>query len=73
MDIFTTKPEVSDRIVTDLSVAKRSVKLKHENLQNSYQFGDKSILFIDSVGVYSENPRADYLVLIQSPKINLGF
>ncbi len=71
IDIFTTKPEVIDRIVTAYSIAERTVKLKHEILQNSYQFGDKSILFIDSVGVYSENPRADYLVLIQSPKINL--
>ena len=60
------------RMVTDYQVAERIASVNYRPIQNSYQWRDKSILIIDSLGVYTEKKEGwDYLVLTQSPKINL--
>lgn len=46
-------------------------KLEYE-LKNLYQFKDKTIMVIDSFGIYNINIQPDILLLSYSPKIHLG-
>lgn len=62
----------TQRMVTDYQVAERIASVHYRPIRNSYQWRDKSILIIDSLGIYTEKEEGwDYLVLTQSPKINL--
>lgn len=58
------------RIVTNYQVAKRIETISYSKIKNSYTFNDETILMIDSLGVYF-NQNRDYILLSQSPKINL--
>ena len=60
------------RMITDYQVAERITSVDYIPLQNSYRWNNKQILIIDSVSVYPEEKRDfDYLILTQSPKVNL--
>ncbi|WP_209402231.1 ComEC/Rec2 family competence protein [Pseudozobellia sp. WGM2] len=62
-----------NRIVTEYRVAERVDSLNHIPLQNSYKWIDKDLFLIDSMAVYPrEQKKIDYLILTQSPKINLN-
>ncbi len=59
-----------NRIVTDYIVGERIDSVSWLALQNSYHLGNKMLYVMDSVGVYPE--RTDYLLITQSPRINLA-
>ena len=47
--------------------------IKEDALKNIYMIADKKILVVDSLGIYnSKNITADYVLLMNSPKINLN-
>jgi competence protein ComEC len=70
LQIFTSDSASSIAIAKDYQVAERIEKVNFKKLKNSYLWRGKKILVLDSLGIYpSEN--IDYLILRQSPKINL--
>lgn len=70
--VFTTDSSATKNFATSFQIQERIEKLNYEHLSNSYKFNDQNIVLIDSAGVYDFNSKnVDYLVLIQSPKINL--
>ena len=58
------------RIVTNYQVAERIETINYSKIKNSYTIKGETILVIDSLGIYF-NQNKDYIVLSQSPKINL--
>ena len=73
LKIMSNDSAKSNRIVTDYRVAQRMESLNHIPLQNSYKWFDKDLFLIDSPAVYPrEQKKIDYLILTQSPKINLN-
>ena len=70
LDVITTNKIATSRIVTDYQIAERIKNISYKKLSNSYTLKDKTILIIDSLGVYVPQKR-DYIILTQSPKINL--
>lgn len=72
LSIFSTNKNAPKRLTTNYAIAKRIDSITHLTLRNSYTFEDKNLIIIDSLGVYPP-PKAkpDYLLLTQSPKINL--
>jgi competence protein ComEC len=70
--VFSEDTTRTERIVTDYQVAERITSIDYPPLQNSYILKNKSLLIIDGSGVYpSDVPGPDYLLLRQSPKLNL--
>ncbi len=70
--VFSEDTTRTERIVTDFQVAERITSIDHPPLQNSYVLKNKSLLIIDGSGVYpTAMPGPDYLLLRQSPKLNL--
>ncbi|WP_149274705.1 ComEC/Rec2 family competence protein [Pareuzebyella sediminis] len=62
----------SKRIITDYSIAEGISTTNYSPLENSYQWKDRQILILDSPGIVAPvEKRIDYLVLTQSPKVNL--
>lgn len=58
--------------ITDYIVGERIENIKPAPLQNVYAFGEKTLLVVDSIGVYSIPDLApDILLLSNSPRINL--
>lgn len=63
----------SDYSISNYRVGSFIKNIKYEDIQNVYNFNKKQFLIIDSLGVYqSVTFKPDYVVLSQSPKINLN-
>jgi competence protein ComEC len=60
-----------DRIVNDYAVAERIQQITKNQIQNSYLINQKKLYVMDSLGFYPLNKELDFLLLTQSPKINL--
>ena len=59
-------------MLNDYSVAERTTNTTYSTVKNSYKWGNKNVLIIDSLGVYpTRETSVDYLILTQSPKLNL--
>jgi competence protein ComEC len=61
-----------ERITADYRIAERIASIGYPSLQNTYRWRDKSVLVIDSLGIYPKKPsHTDYLLLTGSPQLNL--
>lgn len=61
-----------DRIIKDYMVSNHIKNLETDSLQSVYLIGNKKLLVIDSLGVYTlKTFKPDYVLLRNSPKINL--
>ncbi|MBT9187455.1 ComEC/Rec2 family competence protein [Zobellia russellii] len=59
-------------MLNDYSVAERTTNTTYSTVKNSYKWENKNVLIIDSLGVYpTRETSVDYLILTQSPKLNL--
>jgi len=68
--ISTSDSSSIKKIIKEYQVAERIQKIQTDSIQNSYNWGSKKLIIIDSLGAYPYE-KADYLLLTQSPKINL--
>ena len=69
---FSKNENSLKRLTTDYAIAEHIDAITHLSLKNSYVYGDKNLIIIDSLGVYSSAIAKSYhLLLTQSPKINL--
>lgn len=72
LTIHSPNPKVAERLVTDYIIGERIKTSQHRFLENSYLVEGKKVLILDSTGMYSlMDTPTDFLVLTQSPKINL--
>lgn len=58
-------------IVQDYSVAERIKTIDNIQLKNNYSIGQKKLYIMDSLGIYPIERNQDFVLLTQSPKINL--
>jgi len=70
LDVITKDTTTTKRIVRDYQNAERIGNINYKKIENSYIFKNKTILVIDSLGIYTPQ-STDYILLTQSPKINL--
>lgn len=73
LQLFTTDSILSKNFATDYEIGERIEKMEYHSIANAYEFNNQKILVLDSLGIYSH--AADpvtYIVLTQSPKINLA-
>lgn len=69
---FTTEKELKNNaILKNYSVANYIDSIQNSELQNIYSVNNKTLLVIDSLGVYNVSFQPDYVLLRQSPKVNL--
>ncbi|CAM2837042.1 ComEC/Rec2 family competence protein [Flavobacterium frigoris] len=66
-----TKTSKNNSILQSYLTANFSVLGTKEKMKNTAFFKEKSILILDSTGVYPNNIRPSLILLTQSPKINL--
>jgi len=70
---FTTDSLRSARLINDYIVGERIAFVQDLSLKNSYETKYGSLYIMDSLSIYPPTKkRIDYLVLTQSPKINLN-
>jgi len=72
LSISSSENAVVDRIKQTYSVANGLETCEQLPLQQHYTIGSKQLYIIDSLAIYPPSPNIDYLVLTQSPKINLA-
>ncbi|QCW98722.1 ComEC family competence protein [Aggregatimonas sangjinii] len=70
LSVFSKDSSKIDRMVADYRTAERIASINNKPLSNSYKWKNNSVLIIDSTGVYPQTP-IDYLLLTESPQINL--
>ncbi len=70
--VFTNDSSATKKFATSFQIHERVERLNYHLIGNSYKFNDQNLVLIDSSGVYDFKPKnVDYLILTQSPKINL--
>ena len=71
LKLLARHEEATKRLVSNYQVAERIPLITHDSLRNSYTWFDKKIYIIDSLGILPKEKNIDFLILTQSPKINL--
>ena len=69
--LFTSDTTTVPNSLTDLKIEKRIQTIQFDTLANSYFIHGKSILVLDSLGVYPKVKTESIYLLTNSPKINL--
>jgi competence protein ComEC len=70
---FDSTNENKTKIIKDYVVGNHIKTVEYDSIQSVYLLNDKKILVIDSLGVYNiKSFEPDYVLLRQSPKINLN-
>ncbi|WP_245625625.1 hypothetical protein [Flagellimonas eckloniae] len=72
--ILTTYAEDTSNIkssINDYKIAERIKSIAVHELNNSYNINGKSLYVLDSSGIYPKMEVQDFLLLTQSPKVNL--
>lgn len=72
LSIFTSDSSNIGTIANNYLVAEHIQKLDTTTIQNSYQLGNEKIFIMDSLAILPLEERPCYLLLTQSPEINLG-
>ena len=65
-----SKPATA-RLLSDYQLAAGKGRVGHKDLQNSYRWGDLSILVIDGSGILEGGKDVSHILLTQSPPIHL--
>jgi competence protein ComEC len=69
--LFISDTTIAPNSLTDLKIEKRIQTIQLDTLANSYFVHEKSILILDSLGVYPKVKTESIYLLTNSPKINL--
>ena len=71
-DNFDSITSVKDRIITNFKVGNFVDSTERDTIKNVYQFQNKTLLIVDSLGVYTvKRFQPDYVLLRNSPRLNL--
>ncbi|WP_299338665.1 ComEC/Rec2 family competence protein [uncultured Psychroserpens sp.] len=63
---------LNDKVITNYDIGHFITSIERDSLQSVYQFQNKTILVIDSLGVYNvKRFQPDYVLLRNSPQINM--
>ena len=72
LSVFTNDSSATKNFATSFQIHERVEKLNYQHIRNSYKLNNQILVLIDSSGVYDfKSNNVDYLILTQSPKINL--
>ena len=71
LNVFATDTSNLARLVSDYSVVEHIKTTSYNSLKNSYTINGKELYILDSMGIYPERKQYDFILLTQSPKINL--
>jgi len=72
LSVFTNDSSATKNFATSFQIHERVEKLNYHSIRNSFKFNNQNLVLIDSFGIYDFKPKnVDYLILTQSPKINL--
>jgi len=70
---FDSTTKSKNRIIRDYTVGNHIKNIEEQPFCNVYQLKSKYLLIVDSLGVYNvKSLKPDYILLRQSPKINLN-
>lgn len=71
LQLFTSDTARTQRLVKNYTVAERIQSTSQDPLKNNYKINQKELYIMDSLAIYPNQKGLDYLLLTQSPKINL--
>ncbi|WP_299487627.1 ComEC/Rec2 family competence protein [uncultured Allomuricauda sp.] len=69
--LYTTDSIRNTRAVKDFTISERISYVSNNPLNQSFFLNRKKLYIMDSLGIYPPTKHIDFLLLIQSPKINL--
>jgi len=71
LSILTSDKTNLGNVIDNYAVAETIQKVDTSILKNSYLIGDERLFIVDSLAILPLEERPDYLLLTQSPKLNL--
>ncbi|MEM8926929.1 MAG: ComEC/Rec2 family competence protein [Bacteroidota bacterium] len=71
LGVLAYHPHQAEKEIRAYKTAQRILSETYDSLKNHYALNTKKILVVDSTGIYGSIKNPDYVLLTQSPKINL--
>lgn len=71
LHLYSSDTIQAEKLEVDYTIGANIRKVLYQPLQNSYFVGDKRLYIMDSLAIYPEAEKVHYLLLSQSPAINL--
>ncbi|WP_350289986.1 ComEC/Rec2 family competence protein [uncultured Croceitalea sp.] len=71
LEVFGSPTNFSSRILQDYKTGERIDSILISPLKNSFSINKQTLYLMDSLSIYPHQKQLDYLVLTQSPRINL--
>ncbi len=71
LNVISSDSTTAMRLVENYRVQERIDQVNYASLKNSYTIEGRSLLIIDSTGIYTQSDPNSMYVITQSPKINL--
>ncbi|WP_350286246.1 ComEC/Rec2 family competence protein [uncultured Croceitalea sp.] len=71
LNVYSKHSKNLDFIISNYTAVERIDSVIPKNLKNSYQIKDHGLYIMDSSAIYPTTKSVDYLVLTQSPQVNL--
>ncbi len=71
LTVFTNDYEASERLINDYQIGERMDSILYEPLANAYRIFESDVIVIDSLGIYPEKTFNSFILLTNSPRINL--
>tara|TARA_R110000868_G_scaffold125037_6_gene330437 strand:- start:9188 stop:11212 length:2025 start_codon:yes stop_codon:yes gene_type:complete len=72
LHLLSTKAQLLEKHIINYKITERTNSIIQSTLRNSYTIGEKKLYILDSLAIYPpKNTKTTYLLITQSPKINL--
>ena len=71
LTVFHRNKKGQAYLVPNFKIAERVGSVSYAQLQNSYRIGDKTLYIMDSLAIYPSS-SVDYLLMTQTPKVNMN-
>lgn len=71
LKLYAFNIDAAERIVTDFKISERIISVGYDKLENSYSLNKKEFFIVNNAAILPQKVQIDYLLLTQSPKINL--
>ncbi|RED50191.1 competence protein ComEC [Seonamhaeicola aphaedonensis] len=70
---FDSITQLQNKIIKDYTVGNHISHIENTTIKEAYLLNNKKVLLVDSLGIYNvKSIKPDYILLRQSPKINLS-
>lgn len=71
LKLYTSDSKNIGSLINDYKTSERIQSISYQTLKNNFNISGKNLYVMDSLGIHPQAKNQDYILLTQSPKVNL--